>query len=87
MGILLDLMVIKTTVEIADSLLARGRKLAREQNLTLGRLTEEGLRMVLEERSAMRTRAVKPVTCRGNGLSPEFRGATWERSRDSAYDG
>ena len=43
MGILLDLMVMKTTVEISDSLLARGRKLAREQNVTLGSLTEEGL--------------------------------------------
>jgi len=30
---------------------------------------------------------VKPVTFRGRGLAPEFRGARWARIRDAAYEG
>ena len=77
----------KTTIEISDSILAQAKQLAREQNVTLRSLTEEGLRKVIEERSAAGKRRVSPVTFKGKGLSPEFQGATWERLRDAAYDG
>lgn len=77
----------KTTLEISDSILAKAKQLAREQNVTLRSLAEEGLRKVIEERSARRPCQVEPVTFRGKGLSPEFRKATWVQIRDAAYEG
>ncbi len=77
----------KTTIEISDSILMKARQLARDQHVTLRSLTEEGLRKVIEERTARGQCRVEPVTFRGNGLSPEFQGATWQRIRDAAYEG
>ena len=77
----------KTTIEISDSLLLRAKQLAKEQNLTLRSLTEEGLRKVIEERSSRKIRKVEPVTFRGKGLSREFEGESWSRIRDAAYEG
>ena len=87
MGSMGYVVLMKTTIEISDSILTRAKQLAREQNVTLRSLTEEGLRKVLEERSARGKCRVNPVTFRGKGLSPEFQGATWERIRDAAYEG
>lgn len=77
----------KTTIEISDSILSKAKQLAREQNVTLRSLAEEGLRMVIEERSTRKPCRVSPVTFRGKGLSPDFQGATWEQIRDAAYEG
>ena len=77
----------KTTLEISDSLLARAKQLAREQNVTLRSLAEEGLRKVIEERASREACKIQPVTFTGKGLSPEFEGATWERIREAAYEG
>ena len=77
----------KTTIEISDSLLAQAKELARDQNVTLRSLAEEGLRKVVEERSRRKPHQVQPVTFRGRGLSPEFQGGTWQRIRDAAYEG
>jgi hypothetical protein len=80
-------LLVKTTLEISDSILMRAKQLAREQNVTLRSLAEEGLRKVIEERSARRPARIEPVTFRGRGLSPEFRGASWQQIRDAAYEG
>jgi hypothetical protein len=77
----------KTTLEISDSILKQAKALAREQQVTLRSLTEEGLKKVIEERSARTLQKVKPVTFRGDGLSGEFQGASWEKIRDAAYSG
>ena len=77
----------KTTIDISDSILIKAKQLAREQNVTLRSLTEEGLLKVIEERSARGPCRVSPVTFRGEGLSPEFQGTTWEQIRDAAYKG
>ena len=85
MGILSTFSGMKTTLEISDSLLMRAKELAREQKVTLRSLAEEGLRKVIEERTRRKPCKIKPVTFRGEGLSPEFAGAAWERIRDAAY--
>lgn len=77
----------KTTLDISDSILTRAKQLARDQHVTLRSLAEEGLRKVIEERAARKQSCVSPVTFRGKGLSTEFRGATWQRIRDAAYEG
>lgn len=75
----------KTTVEIGDDLLLRAKREASESGTTLRRLIEEGLREVLARRGAGKGKRVAPVTFRGKGLRPEFRGAGWESIRDAVY--
>jgi hypothetical protein len=77
----------KTTLDISDSLLSRAKQLAREQKVTLRSLAEEGFRMVIEKRARRGPCKVRPVTFRGEGLSPEFKGESWERIREAAYEG
>ena len=78
--------IMKTTIEISDRLLMKAKRLACERGATLRSLTEEGLRKVIEESSGKSNYQVKPVTFKGNGLSTEFRGASWDRIRDAAYE-
>ncbi len=76
----------KTTIEISDRLLMKAKRLANKRGVTLRSLTEEGLRKVVEESSKNSKYQAKPVTYKGNGLSTEFRGATWDRIRQAAYE-
>jgi len=87
MGNWVNFASMKTTIEISDNLLKKAKRLARSQNVTLRSLTEEGLRRVIEERSARIKTKLKPVTFKGNGLSPEFRGEDWKTIRDAVYQG
>ncbi len=77
----------KTTVDIADDLLLRAKKEAEASRTTLRSLIEEGLREVLGRKSGSRQKQISPVTFRGNGLQPEFRGQGWDRIRDAIYGG
>jgi hypothetical protein len=80
--------VMKTTIEIADDLLARAQRVARREKTTLRSLTEQGLRLVLKEKQSRSARwKWKPATFKGGGLSGEFRGASWSKIRDEIYKG
>ena len=73
----------KTTIEIADSLLLRAKARAREKHITLRSLIEEALAATLDQ--PVREAQVKPVTFKGRGLSREFEGASWEQIRAAIY--
>lgn len=75
----------KTTIDIASELLAQGKRVAEEEHVTLRSLVEEGLRYVLTRRGQVKAFRWKPVTFKGEGLSPEFADADWERIRDAIY--
>jgi hypothetical protein len=80
----------KTTVELPDDLLERSRKIAQREGATLRALIEEGLRLALEARARRERRRAAPMRVRpfqGDGLTPEFRDAGWERIRDEIYGG
>ena len=77
----------KTTIEISDHLLNRAKKVSRQQNITLRSLMEEGLTRVLADSDDLSQVKIKPVTFKGRGLTPEFRGAGWTQLRDAAYQG
>ena len=75
----------KTTVELPDDLLERSKAVARRENSTLKALIEEGLRLALRARSRKPTVAFSIQPFEGNGLSPEFVAAPWERIREEIY--
>jgi hypothetical protein len=75
----------KTTIELPDDLLERSKAVARRENSTLRALIEEGLRLALRARSRRRAAPFKVEPFRGNGLTPEFAGAGWEKIRDEIY--
>ena len=76
----------KTTIEIADSLFERAKRLASKERLTLRELIESGLRRELDERRAKKPFVLRDASVGGTGLQPEFQGATWEQMRDAAYE-
>ena len=77
----------KTTVEIADSLLASAKRLAAERGTTLRALVEMGLRRVLEDSQSSERFRLRDASVDGRGLQPEFRDGDWEQIRDAAYEG
>lgn len=79
----------KTTIDLADELLARAREQARRDGSTLRSLVEEGLQLALEARQRQPRRpAIKLETFGGKGanagLTAEFQDANWSRIRDAA---
>ncbi len=75
----------KTTIDIADDLLLRAKQEARASHTTLRSLIEAGLREILGRSSASKRQPVEPVTYRGEGLQPEFRGKGWDAVREAIY--
>jgi hypothetical protein len=77
----------KTAIELPDDLHERSKAVARRENSTLKALIEEGPRRALRERTRARKRAapfpVQPF--QGDGLSPEFADAVWQRIRDEIH--
>lgn len=77
----------KTTIDIADSLMREARRVAAREGTTLRNLVEEGLRRVLQGRRQQPPFRLRKVTFGGRGVQPEFRDATWERVRGEIYEG
>jgi hypothetical protein len=77
----------KTTVEIPESLLGQAKRLAAQERTTVRALVEEGLRRVLAERKRSKPFKLRKVSFRGHGLQAQMAGASWQRIRDSAYEG
>lgn len=75
----------KTTVNLPDELLRQAQELARRERTTLKQLIETGLRTVVAQRSSGSDFRLPDASVDGNGLRPEFRGATWEQLRDAIY--
>ena len=80
--------IMKTTIEIADDLFERAQRVARKEKMTFRSLTEQGLRLVLKEKQQGKAKKLPPlVTFRGEGLTDEFKNASWEKIRDEIYRG
>ena len=75
----------KTTIELPDDLLERSKAVARRENSTLKALIEEGLRLALRARTRKRAAPFAVQPFQGDGLTPEFAAAGWERIRDEIY--
>jgi hypothetical protein len=73
----------KTTIDIADALLLRAKAKAKADNSTLRNLIERALVDLLDQPET--TTTLQPVTFAGQGLNPEFEGASWEKIREAIY--
>ncbi len=75
----------KTTIDLPDDLLERSKAVARRENSTLRALVEEGLLLALRARSRKRASPFSVQPFHGDGLTPEFADAGWDRIRDEIY--
>jgi hypothetical protein len=76
----------KTTIEIADDLFERARRVARKEKTTFRSLTEQGLRLVLKEKQG-KPKKLPPLVAVPGRLTDEFKDAPWEKIRDEIYKG
>lgn len=76
----------KTTLEISDPLLEEAKRVARREKTTIRALVEAGLRSVLRERRRRSRFHLRDAAFGGEGLSPEFANADWNRIREAAYE-
>lgn len=76
----------KTTIEISDSLLDEAKKLAAKEGTTVRAFVEQGLRKVVAERKT-RVFRLRKAAFKGKGIQPGMEDATWERIRETIYQG
>jgi hypothetical protein len=77
----------KTTVEIADPLFKRIRTLAVEEGTTMSELVEEGLRLVVEQRTQRAPFTLRNAHVEGRGVQPGVDEGDWVVLRGLIYEG
>lgn len=78
----------KTTIDIADPLLERAKRLAAKRGTTLKQVVEEALRDALQAESLERPQErMTTHTFRGRGIRPGLSWDDWAQLRDLAYEG
>jgi len=75
----------KTTIEIADDLLARARRVATREQKTLRQIVEEALRQRLARPQAAQPFRLKKHAFTGDGHGAAIAEGHWETVRDLAY--
>ena len=75
----------KTTIDIADDLLERAKKLAHREKKTLKEVVEEALRRQLMDSTPKKKFKYRPHTVKGKGLQPGIGEGDWEKIRDLIY--
>jgi hypothetical protein len=77
---------LKTTINIADDLLAEAKMHAEREGVTVRALVEQGLRLALNQGAHNKSGfKLRYAAVEGKGLHPEMVGASWEQIRDLAY--
>ncbi|MBN1906914.1 MAG: type II toxin-antitoxin system VapB family antitoxin [Deltaproteobacteria bacterium] len=76
----------KTTIDIADSLLKEAREIAAKKHLTLRSLVEQGLRNIIVESDSGEKFILRKASFKGNGIRDEFRCESWNKIREAAYE-
>ena len=82
----INVVPMKTTLEISDPLLREARKLAARERTTLRALVEQGLRQVVSQKQQRSQFRLRDASFKGSGLWGEAN-ANWEQIRDLTYEG
>ena len=78
----------KTTIDIADSILESARAAASREGTTLRALVEEGLRAVLGKHRAKAARfRLRDASFKGRGVQPGVEPGDWARIARATYEG
>jgi hypothetical protein len=77
----------KTTIDIADSLLAEARNVAAREGTTVRSLVEEGLRLAIARRGEGPPFRLRTASFRGDGVRPDVSLENWEQVRGLIYGG
>jgi Bacterial antitoxin of type II TA system, VapB len=72
----------KTTIDIADDLLARAKRQAEREKRTLKEIVEEALRRQLASTGGPRGFKYRPHIVKGKGLQPGIAEGNWDQVRD-----
>jgi Arc/MetJ family transcription regulator len=76
----------KTTIEIADPVLAEAKAVAAREGTTLRELVESALRRELAARAVRQPFTLRDASVGGSGLAPEFRGKSMQEIIDASYE-
>jgi hypothetical protein len=76
----------KTTIDIADPLLEKARRVAARDGTTVKALVEAGLRRVIDDKEQRRAFRLRRASFKGRGLQAGVKGLSWERLRELAYE-
>ena len=78
----------KTTIDIADNVLASAKAVASREGVTLRSLIEEGLRLALNRRRATATRfRLRNASFKGRGLQEGVQPGEWNAIVRATYEG
>jgi hypothetical protein len=77
----------KTTLDIADPLLAEAKAMARKEKTTVRALVERGLRLALAEHKIGRRFKLRDASVTGKGLRPDASELSWDQLRALTYEG
>lgn len=77
----------KTTIDIADQLLAEAKAVAAAEGTTVRSLVEEGLRSAITRRGEAKAFRLRPASFRGDGLRPDVCLERWDEIRALIYGG
>lgn len=79
----------KTTVEIADALLNRAKRLAKQRGIPLRQVLESALRTYLEKSDEGKAQPfrLRKCTFAGRGVQAGIREGDWGQIRERIYEG
>ena len=77
----------KTTIDIADSLMAEAKRYVAESGMTSCELVEDALRRTLDARSDLRPYELPHMGVDGQGVQPGIDEGDWSAIRDLIYEG
>ena len=78
----------KTTIDIADSLMNELKRTAAKEKTTMRRIIETALRAFLSNRKGSKgSFKLKDGSFRGRGMAPGVREGDWSRTRELIYEG
>jgi hypothetical protein len=77
----------KTTIDIADSLLAEAKALAAREGTTVRSLVEEGLRLAIHRHGQQGPFRLRDASFAGDGLRPDVSLERWDQIRGMIYGG